>query len=96
MYKRNTPHYEGTGKHSKIARLAILFDDRDPNNKGWYARAFDSADDEIGETTAYMPRRSDAWRKALRIAKFNFGVRGHIAYRVYAHIEDDLPMIEEA
>ncbi|TXH40738.1 MAG: hypothetical protein E6Q97_39035 [Desulfurellales bacterium] len=84
----------------KIKSFAVIYDDRDPNNKGWYVRAFDaetaeqSHDDE--ETTDNMPTRRDAWKAALAAGKRAMREARHTVVkgatvRVYYSISRDLP-----
>lgn len=84
-----------------VESIAVIFDDRDPKNRGWYARAFDAPTAEQShreiEIVADMPRRRDAYRAAIAAARralrkdYHCSIAPSCSIRVYTSIAHDLP-----
>ena len=91
----NSKYPNTLSEDNKMIELAVIYDDRDKNNKGWYARIFERKGNrllELDETTRNMPCRSNAFRLAIRVAKREFSKYGEPSeIRVYNSIHHDNP-----
>ena len=67
--------------------LKAIYDDRDPHNKGWFAR------DEQEREHVLTVTRKDAFRAAAAAARKAFGRRGE-RVAVYANISHSQPVGE--
>ncbi len=83
-----------------VKSIALVYDDRDPKNKGWYANAFNAEEAKDArqdlEIQISRPTRANAWKGAKAAALRGLRDNGHVIkrgciVRVYDSIGRDLP-----
>lgn len=84
-----------------IAEISVKFDDRDKNNKGWFAGFYDEHRAEIFHAHNGYPTRAGAFRQAIEQAKRDARnsdekIADHDRIYVYSSITAGLPSHSES